>query len=132
MNLKNMRFSVPDNQATAMIMFCDSTSLWFLKFLKGGYRHCFVAIKADTHWIVYEPLLRRTEISIIKNADSHYIRECFEQLGCEVLGVSLNRKIPISRSLLSPFTCVKAVAKVVGVSTGIFCTPHQLYKRITQ
>ncbi len=127
-----MRFSVPDNQAVAMVMFCDSHSLWFLNLLKVGRRHCFVAIKSDKDWIVYEPLLSRTEISIIKNADSHYVRDCFEQLDCEVIGVSVNRTAPIKKSLFAPFTCVRAVAKVLGVQTSIFCTPNKLYKLLTQ
>ena len=132
MKKKEMRFSVPDNQAVAMVMFCNSDSLWFLKLLKAGRRHCFVAIKSGQDWIVYEPLLARTEISIIKNADSHYVRECFEQIGCEVVGVSVNRTTPIKKSLFAPFTCVRAVAKVLGVPTNILCTPNKLYKILTQ
>ena len=132
MNKKDIRFYVPDNQSTAMVMFCDSQSLWFLRFLKTGYRHCFIAVKSNKDWVIYEPLLSRTEISIIKDADAHYVRSCFEQLGCSVLAVALNRTHPVKKSLLAPFTCVRAVARVLGVPSWGILTPYQLYKYLAQ
>ena len=116
----------------ALVMFCDSNSFGILKLLKKGYKHCFIAVKVDKDWIIYEPLLTRTEISIIKNADIHYVRKCFEMMGCQVLQTRLNRTESIKHSIFTPFTCVSAVQRVLGVKPNFFTTPWKLYKQIAK
>ena len=128
---KNLLGTVDDNTCDAFVMFSDSTSLWWLKFLKKDYRHCFVIIKCRDDWVVYEPLLYRTEITIIKDAQPAYIRDCFERIGCEVIPCKLNRSVKSKRSIFSMFmfgNCVISVSKVLGINFPWVLTPYQLYK----
>ncbi|MGB1361053.1 MAG: hypothetical protein ACPG8V_02950 [Alphaproteobacteria bacterium] len=127
---KQLVKSMNDNSSDALVMFCDSSSRWFLKFLKPKYRHCFVAIKSSSDWIVYEPLLNRTEITIIRDSKAFEVRKCFESMGCTVVACNINRKEIKPLSMLMPFTCVRAVGRVLGANLQYIFTPYQLYKSI--
>ncbi len=129
-NHKKLVKNIKDNSCDALVMFCDSSSLWFLRFLKPKYKHCFIAIKSENDWIVYEPLLNRTEITILRKSKAFEVRRLFESMGCKVVSANLNRSYVVKFSMFSPFTCVKAISKVLGINTkGIF-TPYQLYKEL--
>ncbi|MDG1153686.1 MAG: hypothetical protein P8N25_02375 [Alphaproteobacteria bacterium] len=128
-NNKKLVKNTKDSSCDALVMFCDS-SLRFLNFLKPKYRHCFVAIKSENDWIIYEPLLNRTEITILRNSKALEVRRLFESMGCKVVSTNLNRSYVVKFSMFSPFTCVKAVGKVLGVSTKGIITPYQLYKKL--
>ncbi len=125
--------NTPPQHRKALVMFCDSTSLWWLRFLKPGYRHCFVAISMDAHWVVYEPLLNRTEITLIPSMSANEVRSGFQAMGCTVQDACVLKVSSISRkTILRPYSCVEAVQRILGMSARAVYTPYQLYKYLHQ
>lgn len=121
-----------NEKITALVMFSDSTSLWGLRFLKRGFRHCFVALSVNDGWIVYEPLLSRTEITVIPNMTAEQVRKGFESMGCSVCYTSISSCQKYKRKFrLRPFSCVEATKRVLGIQRSLW-TPYQLYQFINQ
>lgn len=118
---------------TALVMFCDSTSLWWLRFLKSGYRHCFVAVPMDDHWVVYEPLLNRTEITLIPHMSQHEVEQGFKSMGCVVTPAFIaTSQLSSHRTIWRPYTCVEAVRRVLGIPPKTVWTPYQLFMYLHQ
>ncbi|KAF0139569.1 MAG: hypothetical protein FD153_922 [Rhodospirillaceae bacterium] len=46
-----------------LVVFCDNTDLWWLRFLKRGFRHCFVALCDGRHWVTIDPLSHYTDVA---------------------------------------------------------------------
>ncbi len=131
--MKRMKKQITtDNKATALVMFSPSDRYWLFKMLKKNFKHCFIAIKSDRDWIIYEPLFGRIEISLIKDANAGYVRRCFETMGCTVVATNLNRTVCCKNQIFSLFTCVKAVKLALGIAPRCVFTPWQLYKYINQ
>ena len=118
---------------TALVMFCDSSSLWWLRFLKSGYRHCFIALPMDNHWVVYEPLLNRTEITLIPHMTQHEVEQGFKSMGCVVIPAPMQKSPSFSqRGIWRPYTCVEAIRRVLGIPSKTVWTPYQLFMYLNQ
>ena len=52
----------------ALVVFSDTTDLWWLKFLKSGFRHCFVIIKFSDlerdRWVALDPMLHHWQMGV--------------------------------------------------------------------
>ncbi len=114
------------------VVFSDETDLPFLKFLRRGFRHCFVVIRDRGHWISYDPLAHYTELFLVD------VPETFDLLGwLGEQGMTIV-KVPSSfcpkQKILPPmmFTCVEAVKRVIGLRGWWILTPWQLYAALTK
>jgi hypothetical protein len=95
------------------------------RFLKPGFRHCFVATECDGYWIVFDPQKGSPKISIV--APANYDLRSF-YLNCGFHAVETKVKNKIFWSLLLPATCVAAVKRILGLKKVSIWTPHQLYQ----
>jgi hypothetical protein len=39
------------------VVFCDAPRFWYIRFLKAGFRHCFIVLKTKEAWVTIDPLL---------------------------------------------------------------------------
>ena len=109
-----------------LVVFCDATELWWLCFLKRGFRHCFVALGDGERWMTIDPLSHVTDIALIPGDSVDDLASIYRGLGLTVLETSL--RIPPRRAApWRPFTCVEAVKRILGVHAGNVVTPWQLY-----
>lgn len=113
-----------------LVVFSDQTDLWWLKFLRRGFRHCFVLIRFADIWVSYDVLAHKTEMMRIDVPDTFSIVQWLENQG--------ERVIPCPRQttghkVLYPsiFTCVESVKRITGLQRPFILTPWQLYKFIT-
>lgn len=111
----------------AFVVFSGRADLPYLRLLKPGFRHCFLALRRNGHWVVYEPLSNRTEISIAEAGDGYDIAVWLRQMGFTVL--------PAVPTAASPrpapwalFSCVEAVKRVLGIHRRRILTPWHLYR----
>ena len=76
---------VVNETGLAFVVFSGQTDLKWLKTLKPGFRHCFVLLETGGHWVVYNPLSNRTDItvsnSVFANCDVVYSGEVGEGSG---------------------------------------------------
>jgi hypothetical protein len=49
----------------ALVVFADNTDLKFLRSLRRGFRHCFVAVHTAGGWVICDPLSHQTDLSIV-------------------------------------------------------------------
>jgi len=47
-----------------LIVFCDNTDLWWLRFLKCGFRHCFVVLCDGRYWVTVDPLSHYSSVAV--------------------------------------------------------------------
>jgi hypothetical protein len=121
---------MPESAQRVWVVFSGQTEIPYLKFLRRGFRHCFIVLKRGDHWISLDPLAHRTEIEL------HYLPEDFDlpawlnERGHTVVETDLRR---VALAPLPPalFTCVEAVKRIVGVTSWTIMTPWQLYKHLS-
>ena len=115
----------------AWVVFCGQAELWWLRVLRPGFRHCFVALNDGGHWVVVDPLAPFTDVAVLGLPAEYDLPDWFRGLGMIVVPA------PLRRGLTRPapwgaFTCVEAVKRVLGLHAPFVLTPWQLYRRLTR
>ena len=121
--------SIADGQA-AWVVFSGQTEISWLKFLKPGFRHCYVLINDGERWTSIDPLSHITEVSVHHHVPADFdLPKWLQSRGNQVVRAPLRRDITKPAPFML-FTCVEAVKRVLGIHRrGIF-TPWQLYKHL--
>lgn len=109
--------------AAALVGFVDSTQLWWLRLLRPGFRHCFVAVRQDGVWMVVDPLSHTTRLHVETIAD---LAGFYRRHGVVVVATTVQP--PPCRPLpWRPHSCVEVVKRVLGLRASWVFTPHQLH-----
>jgi hypothetical protein len=120
------RSQAPASQQ-AWVVFTGKADLRWLKFLKPGFRHCFVLLNDGEKWTSLDPLSHHTEIVV-----HHHLPPTFdmprwlESRGHRVVRTALTRGHTKPAPWMM-FTCVEAVKRVLGLHRRFIVTPWQLY-----
>lgn len=120
---------VNENQAL-WVVFSNDTDLRFLKFLKKGFRHCFVIIKQGEQWMLIDPRANKTDIFILPHPSHFNVPRFFESEGktvCKITGIITPHKV----APLMPLSCVETVKRVIGLHKRFLFTPYALYRHLT-
>ena len=120
----------------AFVVFSGQTDLAWLKVLRQGYRHCFVAVESGpgdggklAPWVIYNPLSHCTEIAVLAGLDAKGVAGFYRGTGCRVIQTHV--LAPVLRPVpLRPYTCVEAVKRVLGLRAPWVFTPWQLSEYI--
>lgn len=96
----------------AWVGFRNNTGLAWLRFLKPGFRHCFVVLRQGGVWVVYDPLAHHTRIDVVAG-DEAFLDHLCEQ-GCRLIPVRLAEP-PLRPAPWRPYSCVEAVKRVLGL-----------------
>ena len=115
----------------AWVVFSSETDWPYLKFLKKGFRHCFVLINDGQHWVSLDPLLNHTEVQVHNVPPSFDLPGWLRGRGLTVI------ESPVDHAHRKPapfmlFTCVEAVKRVLGLHAWHVLTPWQLYNHLTK
>lgn len=113
------------------VVFQDETSLWWLRLLKPGFRHCYVLypLAGGGSFLELNPLsncflVRRLTVT----PAGDYLRR-LRRRGCTVCRIS-QTDVPVRPAPWGPFTCVEFVKRLLGIRSWFIITPFQLYKNI--
>ena len=123
-------FTTINEGQNAWVVFSGQTEISWLKFLKPGFRHCYVLINDGERWTSIDPLSHVTEISV-----HHHVPYDFDfpgwlqSRGNRVVRAPLNRDITKAAPFML-FTCVEAVKRVLGIHRRGIVTPWQLYRHL--
>jgi hypothetical protein len=115
----------------ALVVFADNTELKFLRWLRRGFRHCFVAVHTAGGWVICDPLSHQTDLSIVDGFTSEELAAWYRSYGMRVIETRL-RTAPFRPAPLRPYTCVEAVKRVLGLHARWVVTPWQLYRLLRQ
>lgn len=121
------------NIRTGYVVFVDNTSLWWLRFLKQGFRHCYILLNTKSQynqWIEINPLSNQVIVSEYNFPSAFdYIKHLQENKKCCVVRVEFNQA-PLKCAPLGIFTCVEFVKRMLGIHSVLVQTPYKLYKKI--
>lgn len=114
------------------VVFSDNTTIWWLRFLKPGFRHCYLLLKMKNSgmWIELNPFSNQTAVFVyeypIDFDFADYIKRSRKVILCPIE----IRQAPLKCSPLSFFTCVEFVKRAIGIHDRFIHTPWQLYQKI--
>lgn len=111
----------------ALVGFVGPTDLWWLRGLRPGFRHCFVALSDGDGWIVVDPMSHRTLVRREAVAD---LAPFYAGHGIIVLPTRMRAVVPPRTAPWRPYTCVEAVKRILGVRAPWVLTPWQLYRHL--
>ncbi len=114
----------------AWVVFCKNTDIWWLRFLKIGFRHCFLILNDGKNWITYDPMSAWTDIKVQQTPIDFNLPKWFSNRGDIVLPSIIKRKRNMAP--ISIYTCVEGVKRVLGIHSFWIWTPYQLYKHLTE
>lgn len=121
-----------ENIKKICIVFVDETSLWWLKLLKKGYRHCYVLFMLDDGltWIEVNPMSNQIFLNVYKFLyEEDYIEILKKKSGTKICDVDINF-VGLKVAPFGIFSCVELVKRIVGIHDFFIFTPYQLYKKL--
>lgn len=110
-----------------MVVFSPETQLWWLKFLKKGFKHCFVVLGNEQNLVVIEPLRNRTEVCVLPAFPIQRLKHLLESNGYTVVKTYI-RQVPKGAVSLGFFSCVEMAKRLLGIHKMSIITPYRLYK----
>ena len=115
----------------AYIVFEDNVHLWWLRFLKRGFRHCYLlfCIEENT-WLEVNPASNQVVFLIHKTTPGlDYINHLCSDASKTILSIHLSNS-SLSTAPLGFFTCVEFAKRSLGIHSFFTITPYQLYKKL--
>lgn len=110
----------------AWVVFSGHTDLRYLKFLKSGFRHCFVLLNDGQNWISVDPMSHYTEVIVHDLQSEFQLPEWLKKLGYTIVSARVNHQAS-KPAPFGLFSCVEAVKRVLGIHAFGVMTPWQLY-----
>lgn len=113
----------------ALLLFCDATGLSWLRWLRPGFRHVFVALPEGDGWIIIDPLSTRMEVTRHPGWDEPSLTRWFRGQGVTTLATERHHPNRAD-SLITPLTCVAIAKRLLGLRAPLILTPWQLYRHL--
>ncbi|MEO1089161.1 MAG: hypothetical protein AAFX81_00890 [Pseudomonadota bacterium] len=114
-------------QVSALVVFTDQRQSTWLRWLRSGYRHCFVVVRDPAgEWLACDWLCGRLEFHVYGPQQPTALIDAFVARGHRVVAVVKLRR----RGRRSPFrlmSCVEIVKQAIGVGGWRPITPHGLF-----
>ncbi len=111
----------------AIVVFHDRGTGFLSRFLKPGFRHCFVAIRNGNYWIQIDGLLGVPLVEVVAPADFDLTVYCRNK-GSTVIETYQRAAAP--RSPFAIANCVGLVSAILCIDAPFVFTPYQLYKHL--
>tara|TARA_R110000787_G_scaffold15257_5_gene47094 strand:- start:889 stop:1278 length:390 start_codon:yes stop_codon:yes gene_type:complete len=117
------------HEGRALVMFHGAGGRWYSRFLKPGFRHCFVAVEWRGYWIVLDPRPDLPGLHVTQGSEES-LRAFYEAHGFTVLGVT--RRRAAFRAPFMAASCVSAVKWLIGARAPFVLTPRQLHRLLSR
>jgi len=111
--------------ARALVVFSGGGGVRWLRWLKPGFRHCFVAVDDGIEWLTVDPLLHRLEVRASGLPSAFDLAAEYRRMALEVIEV-VPAPVPVRRAPLGLFTCVETAKRLLGIRARRILTPWQL------
>jgi hypothetical protein len=116
---------------SALVVFADHADCAWLTFLRRGFRHCFVVLRAGSLWLACEPLTDRIELDALALPPGFDLAAFYAGQGHRVIQGCRPRSRPRQAFAPAPLTCVTVVKRLLGIRAPWVWTPWQLYAHLT-
>jgi hypothetical protein len=118
-----------EQKAKAFVVFVGQADSVWLRWLRPGFRHCFVLLHDGERWISIDPLLTHMDVQVHSVPPDFDMDAWLEDRGHTVIQAELCRSHEHPAPFMV-FTCVEAVKRVLGLHDWRVVTPWQLYRRL--
>ena len=115
----------------ALVVFVGRADVGWLRWLRPGFRHCFVALDDGAAWLTVDPLLHRLEVRATGLPCSFDLASEYRRMDLAVLEMAPH-PVPLRRAPLGLFTCVETAKRLLGIRAPWVITPWQLYRFIVR
>jgi len=116
----------------AWVVFSGQTDVSWLRWLRPGFRHCFVVLNDAGRWLTVDPMLNHMDVQVHHHLPSNFdFPRWLTARGHRVVRAPLDRTHK-KAAPWRPFTCVEAVKRILGIHTTTILTPWQLYRHLAQ
>jgi hypothetical protein len=113
----------------AWVIFTGQGGLPWLKFLKKGFRHCYVLLNDGDHWISMDPMANYMDVSVHNHVPADFdLPRWLKTRGHTVVRAPVSRIKKEAPWMM--FTCTEAVKRVLGLHRRFIFTPWQLYRHL--
>ncbi len=113
--------------ARALLVFSGRAGVSWLRWLRPGFRHCFVAVDDGVEWLTVDPLLHRLEVRASGLPSNIDLAGEYRRMDMVVVEV-VPEPVPLRRAPLGIFTCVETAKRLLGIRARWVLTPWQLYR----
>lgn len=114
-----------------LIVFSDNTGQWWLKFLKPGFRHCFLILRTERGGIWLDPISNGISLYPLEDFEVSKLAKWYRLNGMRVLTFK-TRPSSHKPFFWAPLTCVEVIKRVLGVRDWRIFTPWQLYQHLKE
>lgn len=114
------------------VVFEDNTTLWWLRFLKKGFRHCYIlaVLEGGASLLELNPMSNQIIIKFYDNLKTwEYIANLSKNQNRRICEVRI-ASAPLKCAPAMVFTCVEFVKRVLGIHQFSIITPYKLFKVI--
>lgn len=117
--------------STALVVFSENSGMWWLRFLKAGYRHCFVILETDRGCVWVDPLSNSLTIKMLEGYELAGLLQWYRQMGMKVVRVEVEH-VKSKPFTWAPMTCVEVVKRLIGLRDCLVLTPWQLFNELNK
>lgn len=100
---------------------------WWVRFLRPGYRHCYLLVFDGAVWLYVDPVMDRTRVAILDYYEPEHPAAWIEDPSARVFETTPEDhggwRAPW---VVGPLTCVEQVKQFLGIRAFWIFTPWQL------
>lgn len=115
-------------QQKAWVIFSGQSDLPCLRYLKRGFRHCFLILNDGKHWIAVDPLASTIEVTIPEAPIDFDLPRWLQTQGYTVQRAPINRNT--KPAPITIFSCVESIKRILGIRKRRIITPWQLHQHL--
>ncbi len=113
----------------ALVGFVDRSGIRWLRWLRRGFRHCYVVVRCGDDWVLVDPLVQQTVVRVLKADPAADLAGWLRSRGHRVVVTRIARAPP-RLAPIRPYTCVEAVKRVLGLRAWWVVTPWLLHRHL--
>ena len=114
----------------ALVVFVNRADSLWLRGLRPGFRHCFVALRDEGTWLACDALKDRLELSVLPISPEFNLASFYAKRGHTVLLGTTRPNLPRRPLAVAPLTCVTIAKRLLGVRAPWVVTPWQLCRHL--
>ena len=122
--------SGPQVPRPALVIFVNHAECRWLRGLRPGFRHCFVALRDGAIWLSCDPLKDRIELSLLPVPPEFDLASFYAKRGHTVLLGATKPNLARRPLAIAPLTCVAIAKRLLGVRAPWVFTPWQLCRHL--
>lgn len=115
------------DRTEVLVVFVGETECVYLRWLKQGFKHCFVALCVDDRWIICDSLKSYIDFSLVRLPSNFSLSDFYRNRGYTVMMGHTHHDLARSAIVPEIFTCVAVAKRIIGLRSFWTFTPWQLF-----